>query len=64
MFEYLAKSVFQEKASSCCIVGTGPLFETNIIFFSIFGVFTQQTVVMQQSERLEIWTGYTLGICI
>ena len=53
-----------EKSGSGCVVGTRPLFLRLSCFFGIFGVFLIMWVVMQWSERLEIWTGCTLFIFI
>ena len=59
----LRKQYALEKSVSRCIVEMRPLF-LRLVFFRIFGVFHIMSVVMQESERLEIWTGCTLPIVI
>ena len=58
------KQHVQEISGSDCIVGIRLLFLRLGHFFGIFGVFHILSVVMQLSERLEIWTGCTVSIVI
>ena len=54
--KHLAKSTCLRKSGSGCLLETRPLFET----WSFFVYFRIMTVVMLQSEQLEIWSGCTI----
>ena len=68
----LRKLHVQKKSAFSCIVETRPLFLRlsffpyfwDCPFFPIFGVFHIMSVVLQLSERLDIWTRCILGIDI